>query len=62
MNPSHCVSVRSRSQLSNSPEFESKFFPVTDISWFEHTRFLENRDFEQKFLPSLFAHERAVDA
>ena len=62
MNPSYCAWVRSRSQLSNAPGFEYKFFPVTDISWLEHTRFLGIRDFEQKFLQSLFAHERAVCA
>ena len=57
MNPRQCASVKSRSQYSNAPRLQSKIFPVTDISCLEHAQFLGNCDFEQQFIPSLFAHD-----
>ena len=57
MNPRQCASVKSRSQYSNAPRLQSKIIPVTDLSDLEHAQFLENCDFEQQFIPSLFAHD-----
>ena len=57
MNPRQCASVKSRSQYSNAPRLQSKIIPVTDISCLEHAHFWGNCDFEQQFIPSLFAHD-----
>ena len=57
MNPRQCASVKSRSQYSNAPRLRSKIIPVTVVSCLEHAHFLGNCDFEQQFIPSLFAHD-----
>ena len=57
INPSHPASLISRFYPSNAFDRNPHFFHATDIFWLEHAQFWGYRDFEQQYLPSLFAHD-----